>query len=319
MKLTALGLLIALGLGGWYFFSRYEIAGLEGVKIRPRDRAAAASDDPNRLPPDQLKPAIRAATIDFAPLDAGKLARPNLSGRIAQIIRQFDLVALQHVDARDPELLVLLREQLNAGGRNYDFAAPPPSARAAAADYGALVFDADRVQLDRSSVELVDNRGGLFRQPPLVAAFRARGPATREAFTFRVVNAQVAPERAAAELELLAKVFRAVRDQRSGEDDVILLGALESDDRRLGALAALPHATCAVSGVPTTTRGDRRTDNILFDRAATAEFTGRSGVYDFVRELDLSLPEALELSGHLPVWAEFSVYEGGQPGAAGPR
>jgi hypothetical protein len=52
----------------------------------------------------------------------------------------------------------------------------------------------------------------------------------------------------------------------------------------------------------------------LFDRRATAEFTGRSGVDDLIREFDLSMREAVETSDHLPVWAEFSVYEGGQAG-----
>ena len=33
-----------------------------------------------------------------------------------------------------------------------------------------------------------------------------------------------------------------------------------------------------------------------------------------MRECDLSMQAALEVSEHLPVWAEFSVYEGGQPG-----
>jgi hypothetical protein len=53
-------------------------------------------------------------------------------------------------------------------------------------------------------------------------------------------------------------------------------------------------------------------DNILFDRRATVEYTGRSGVLDMIRELDLTRQEALEVSEHLPVWAEFSSYENGQ-------
>ena len=76
----------------------------------------------------------------------------------------------------------------------------------------------------------------------------------------------------------------------------------------------MPNLTAAVTAAPTTTRGTRVADNILFDRRATVEFTGRSGVYDLMRECDLSMPAALEVSEHLPVWAEFSVYEGGQPG-----
>jgi hypothetical protein len=33
-----------------------------------------------------------------------------------------------------------------------------------------------------------------------------------------------------------------------------------------------------------------------------------------MRQFHLPLPAVLEISEHLPVWAEFSVYEGGEAG-----
>ena len=41
----------------------------------------------------------------------------------------------------------------------------------------------------------------------------------------------------------------------------------------------------------------------------TVEFTGSCGVFDLMAEFGLSVDEALEVSDHLPVWAEFSVRE----------
>jgi hypothetical protein len=41
------------------------------------------------------------------------------------------------------------------------------------------------------------------------------------------------------------------------------------------------------------------------------EFTGRAGVFDFGREYGLTDQQALLISDHFPVWAEFSVFEGG--------
>ena len=69
-----------------------------------------------------------------------------------------------------------------------------------------------------------------------------------------------------------------------------------------------------ISGVPTNTRRTHTLDNILFNRTATVEFMGRAGVVDLVREFNLTQEQALQVSDHLPVWAEFSSYEGGQPG-----
>ena len=39
------------------------------------------------------------------------------------------------------------------------------------------------------------------------------------------------------------------------------------------------------------------------------EHTGTCGVFDPMAEFGLPLDEALEVSDHLPVWAEFSVRE----------
>ena len=67
----------------------------------------------------------------------------------------------------------------------------------------------------------------------------------------------------------------------------------------------------AVVGIPTNTRGTRGYDNLLFDRLATVEYLGKSGVIDLQSQYKLTRAEALEVSDHLPVWAEFYPYEVG--------
>jgi len=176
------------------------------------------------------------------------------------------------------------------------------------------VFDAASVEVDRSTMYTVEDPGRLMRRDPLVATFRVRGPDPKEAFTFILVNVHVDPERSAGELDALAEVYRAVRNNGLGEDDVILLGNLGADSRRLGSLGRLPSIATALSKVPTTTHGTKMYDNILFNRDATTEFTGRAGVVDLLQEFGLTMQQALEVSDHLPIWAEFSIYEGGQPG-----
>ena len=79
----------------------------------------------------------------------------------------------------------------------------------------------------------------------------------------------------------------------------------------------MPNMRTAIAGTPTETRGNvdaRPMDNLVFDQQSLSEFTGRSGVFDFMREFNLTLDAALEISDHLPVWAEFYAHEGGQPG-----
>ena len=114
-------------------------------------------------------------------------------------------------------------------------------------------------------------------------------------------------------MNVMDDVFRAIQDDARNEDDVILLGDFNTDEHNIGELASISGINWAISGLPTNTRGSESYDNLFMQEQATVEFNGRSGVFDFVRHFNLSLEEGLEVSDHLPVWAEFSIYEGGVP------
>jgi deoxyribonuclease-1-like protein len=137
-----------------------------------------------------------------------------------------------------------------------------------------------------------------------VATFHVRG---ENAFTFTLVNIHTDPDEVDEEVDALADVFVAVQ-AASADDDVILLGDLNADERHFGKLAELP-VTAAISGVPTNTRKTKSYDNIIFDRRATSEYTGQFGVLDLMAEFALTQDEALVVSDHMPVWAVFSAVE----------
>jgi endonuclease/exonuclease/phosphatase (EEP) superfamily protein YafD len=177
-----------------------------------------------------------------------------------------------------------------------------------------LIFDTASIETDRSSAYTVEDPDDQLHREPLVGWFRVRGPRTNEAFTFTLVNVHTDPDDVPREVDALAIAYRAVRDDGRQEDDTIMLGDFNASERKLGQLGSLSGMMPVISGTPTNTRGDRQYDNILFTMPATQEFTGRGGVFDLIREYNLTVAEALEISDHLPVWAEFSIYEGGQPG-----
>ncbi|MGB9620606.1 MAG: endonuclease/exonuclease/phosphatase, partial [Armatimonadota bacterium] len=64
---------------------------------------------------------------------------------------------------------------------------------------------------------------------------------------------------------------------------------------------------------PTNISGTESSTNIAFDGRATVEYTGRFGIVDLMRQYRLTAAQAQQVAQHLPVWAEFSVYEGGAP------
>jgi deoxyribonuclease-1-like protein len=320
-KLLSTVLLVAAVAGGIYFALNYEVQtqyenGKAAYwKIVPKNSSAADRGGSADLPGEQLRPTIRIATFQLGHFDEAKLANRRVGDVLVHVFPRFDLVAIQGIRGKNQGVLVRLVEQISAAsGRRYSFATCPTQQRDGLEHYSAFVFDSQRIEVDRTTVHFVEDPLGRLRIKPLAGSFRVRGPSSAEAFTFTLINVETDPDRTSAELDLLADVYRAVRDDGRGEDDIILLGDLQSDDQHLGRLGKLLGVTALLSNMPTTTRGVHQLDNILLDRRATSEFNGRVEVLDMMREFELTMPEALEVSEHLPVWAEFSVYEGGQPG-----
>ncbi len=334
MKRLALGLvaLLALGGGGYGFLQKFRIEGLEQIRVVERDGALETStalpeDDTAVLLPSTKSgvpvarrgDTIRIASFNIQVLGSTKLSKPLVMERLAQIARKFDIIAVQEIRSLDQTVLPQFVDLINSGGRAYDFVIGPRLGRTVSKEQYAYIFDRASIEVDRSQTYTMHDPADLMHREPFVALFRVRGPSPQEAFTFRLVNVHTDPEEVSREAALTAQILQKVRDDGVGEDDVIVLGDFNANDRQLRELSDLDGMTLTVQGVATTPRGTKQYDNIVFDPAATVEFTGRAGVFDFLRAYNLSVEEAIEISDHLPVWAEFSIYEGASRVAHAPR
>ncbi len=308
-------LTLVAAIGGWMFFQELPVGGLgrrQGSDASESDKRStlAATGAPLKRPGDS----IHLASFNIQMFGRTKASKPHVMDMLASIARQFDVIAVQQVRALDQDVIPRLVDHINAGGRSYDYVIGPRVGRGNTIEQFAFLFDRSTVVVDRNQLYTVQDPDDLLNWDPLVGWFRAVGPPDDEAFTFTLVNVHIDPDDMEKELRVLDDMFRAVRDDGRGEDDVIVLGNFNTDARRLGPLAQDSGIAWATTGVPTDTRGTAQYDNLVFRRAATDEFTGRAGVFDFMRQFNLTMDEALEISDHLPVWAEFTVYEGGQPG-----
>jgi endonuclease/exonuclease/phosphatase family metal-dependent hydrolase len=264
--------------------------------------------------PTPTRDTIRVASFNIQVFGEDKMSQPDIVNILCQVVRQFDIVAIQEIRSRTQDVLPNFVQALNSTGRRYDYVIGPRLGRSNSKEQYAYVFDTNTVEVDRRSIYTVSDPDDLMHREPLVAWFRCKGVDPRAAFTFSLVNVHIDPDEVAAEVDVLDDVFLAVRDDGRHEDDVILLGDLNANEQHLGHLGRLANMGWVVSNLPTNTRGDKQYDNLFFDRTATAEFTGRGGVFDFMREYNLSQEQALRVSDHLVVWAEFNVHEGGVPG-----
>ena len=265
-------------------------------------------------------PAIRIATFNIQVFGEAKASKPYVMATLASIIQNFHIVAIQEIRTENDYFIDnFLRTYVNTNGHVYDKVVGPRLGRSVSKEQYAFLFDTSVIEVNRNSVFTVSDPESLFQRPPLVAMFRVRGPPPDQAFTFALIDMHTEPKHAVDECNTLAQVYQAVRRAYGNEDDIILLGDLNTDDRHLGALGHLDGVRPIVRNTFTNTRQTEEYDNIIVHQPSTSEFTGRWGVYNFQKLQNLTLEQALQVSDHFPVWAEFSAYESQTPGRVAAR
>lgn len=260
---------------------------------------------------------IRVGSFNTQHYGATKIGKLATMESLAKICRQFDVLALQEISGREQDLLPVLVQKINLSGRRFDYLVGPRVGPEGNQLQFAFLFDTDRIETDRYQLYTVEDPSQLIAYEPLVAWFRTKTVGTEEAFTFSVVNVQIDEQRRDEELGLLTELLNSVRRDGRQEDDCLLVGDFGASDQQLLSLRSHGHVP-ALQGIPTNVRGNAMLDNILISQASTKEFTGRVGVLDFLREFNLTLDQAMEVSDHLPIWAEFTSNECGQEGRVAP-
>jgi deoxyribonuclease-1-like protein len=256
---------------------------------------------------------ISIASFNIQVFGTSKMKKPKVMEVIVKIIRRFDLVAIQELRSKDDALIPKFVQMINADGSQYHYVVGPRLGRSSSKEQYVFVYDTRRIEMESKSVLTISDPTDLLHREPLLTHFRVRSDDPARAFTFWLMNIHTDPDEVPTEVDALADAFASVQQQGWGEDDVIVLGDLNADENHLGKLGQLPGIQTAIQKITTNTRGNRSYDNLVFDQRATTEYLGKSGVLNMMQEFQLSEIEALKVSDHLPIWAEFSAYENANP------
>ena len=254
---------------------------------------------------------LRIASFNIQVFGTTKAAKPEVMQVLADVVRRFDIVAIQELRTTDDSVLEGFLQLINSGGYGYRYVAGQRLGRTSSKEQYVFVYDATRVEIDPQSIITVPDPQDYLHREPTIARFQVRSATTQPGFSFILANIHTDPDETDTELDALADVFVSLQQNGWREDDVILLGDLNVSYQKLGRLGQLPNIAYTVHGEPTNTRGNQSYDNIVFDRLATTEFTGVAGILNLQQEYGLNLEQAIDVSDHLPVWAEFDVHEHG--------
>jgi len=263
-------------------------------------------------------PTFRIASFNIEVFGKTKSEDARVMYTLAEIVRNFSIVAIQEIRTQDDSHLANFVRLVNSSGkspRRYEYVIGPRLGNSQSKEQYAFIFDTQRVMIDPNTVFTVGDPNNLLHREPLVASFRTT-EAADSAFTFTLVNVHTdpgpEPNVLPDELAALAEVYREVRRTGRGEDDIIMLGDFNADDAYISKqtrIGMIPGVTPLVRGVYSNTRQNKLYDNLVVHMLSTTEYAGKSGVFNFGQAYNLSPAEAEQVSDHFPEWAEFSVYE----------
>ncbi|MDA0834130.1 MAG: endonuclease/exonuclease/phosphatase family protein [Planctomycetota bacterium] len=252
---------------------------------------------------------IRIASFNIQVFGQSKLNKARVMRVLARLVQQFDVVAVQEIRSEAQDVIPRFLKIVNHDGANYDYVISERLGRTVSKEQYAFLFNADRIAVDRRSATTLHQFQSRLHRPPFVAKFRTLVSTSNAPFTFTLVNLHTDPDETRKELNALDDVIDYVREADPHEDDVLLLGDLNVDRKHFGELGQIPHLKSVPENQTTNMRRTEQYDHITFDALSTTEFTGRAEVYDLPRRFGMTLEEAIEVSDHLPIWAEFDVDE----------
>jgi endonuclease/exonuclease/phosphatase family metal-dependent hydrolase len=287
-------------------------------------------------PPAQGNQTFRLATFNIQVFGDTKASKPHVMWELAAIVNRFDIVAIQEIRTQDDAFMARFAQLCSqVGGRAWQHHVGPRLGNTRSTEQYAYLWDAAKFEINPNMVYTVADPENVLHREPLVAMFRTRGVPPEQAFTFVLVNIHTDPDVAKDEMNMLPQLYNLIRDQTmrlygQAEDDIIVLGDFNTNvpmtyppppsgnrpitQSDFGLLGNVPGLYPVVRDEPTNVIRNRLHDNILIQRQNTSEYTLRGGVYDIERNNGRTLEQVKEISDHLPVWAEFSVYESGIPG-----
>lgn len=320
--ITTLFLTSVLFGGAWIFYHRDEIGSPQQLwdfvlaKIN-----LSESSLPQRVPSqlsswpmlEKTPDTIRVANFSLVSPTAFESGESEqfAAERLAGILQAFDVVAIPEMTPSNRRLLMLAVALLNVQGGQFISTTGPEYSGPRGHATSAFVFNQLTVQMEHAFPMPLMGEDLAFESQPYVGWFRALGAPADRAFTFTLVNIQLAARQSAGHVSALSELFRTVRNDRRNEDDVVICGDFRVNfggDRLTNQLSGL--VGVFPNAVPNH-QGEPQYDNFLVSPQATTEVTGSIGQIDFLRQFNLTITEACQISSKTPIWVEFSVFEGG--------
>lgn len=240
----------------------------------------------------------------FGPTKAGNAAVVSV---IAQIIRHYDVIAVQEIRDASGAAIVTLKDAVNANGDHYDYEVGPREGRTSSKEQYAFFCNTTTIESLDSAYVFSEGATDTFEREPYFARFKAKG----KAFDFTLVDIHTKPDDATAEISRLPEAMTDATT-RTGEADVICLGDFNADGSYFSegsystVFPSSSYSWLIDNSVDTTVASSSNTyDRIVTSKTCNEDFAGTAGVYQYDQVITMGSLTPGDISDHFPVQAVF--------------
>lgn len=226
--------------------------------------------------------------------------------QLTQVLLRFDLVALQQLPDISEEQLLERLSLSRHGGAGYRVLLGPSYATSGGPRRLGFLYDARRWRSEPGQLQGVADPQRRFFCPPLVGGFVASGTAAARPLQIQLVNIYSPPEAGESLQRWLPSLLESLQRQTPSHQLLLATGNFGLPDS--GLLGARSGGwQPIITRQPTTPCGRLMQSNWLVRSDRTEQYQGTAGVFDFLRQENLTLEEAHRLSQQLPVWLQLDA------------
>jgi len=227
---------------------------------------------------------------------------------LADIIRTYNIVAIQEIRDKDQTALPKLVNLVNANGTDYKFIVGPRLGRTTSKEQYTYIYNNRTANLNGTAWTYPEPNGtDPFHREPYVAYFKA----VNGSFDVVLIVCHVDPDEATEEINSLDMVVNYTRGKYPTEEDIIVMGDLNADCRYFDedsntTMRGSDYFWCIKNSIDTTTTApDCAYDRLIITEGAISDYTGNSGVFRYDLVYNLTEEETQAVSDHYPIYAEF--------------
>lgn len=249
---------------------------------------------------------IRIGAFNVQVFGTTKASKPEVMAILADIIRTYDIIAIQEIRDSSEAALPKLVDLVNSDGSQYQYVVSERLGRTSSKEQYAYVYNSNTVQLTGNPHTYPEPEGtDPFHRQPYIAAFKA----INGNYDAVLMVIHTDPDEATDEINALSDVMNYTQLLYPVEGDFILMGDLNADGSyfKEGSSSTLDgHYWLIDDSQDTTTKStDYTYDRIIL--ADISDLYGQFGVHRFDLEYNLTEEQTVAVSDHYPVFAEFLV------------